>query len=68
VLNTTKVNQTNKKCFQLSCVAWSNLYLGKVARTAIENRIIKIVLKTKIVYVNTWFIFIKIKILIYLKN
>jgi hypothetical protein len=56
--NTIKTNQINKKCFQLSCVAWSNLYRGSVALTAIENRIIKIVLKTNIVYVNTWFILI----------
>ena len=36
----------NKKCFQFSWVAWSNLYLGNVALTAIENKITKIVLKT----------------------
>ena len=28
-------NQINKKCFQFNCVAWSNRYLGNVARTAI---------------------------------
>lgn len=46
--NTKKLNQMNMKCFQFNCVAWSNLYRGAVARTAIEKIIINKVLKTKI--------------------
>lgn len=46
MLKDKKPSHKNIKCFQLSCVAWSNLYRGKVARNAIDQKIIKSDLNT----------------------